>query len=37
MDTNRNDGQNYQINTFNKGMNTDTALDAVAEGQYIFG
>lgn len=37
MDTNRNDGQNYQINTFNKGMNTDTALDAVGEGQYIFG
>ena len=37
MDTNRNDGQNYQINAFNKGMNTDTALDAVAEGQYIFG
>lgn len=37
MDTNRNDGQNYQINIFNKGMNTDTALDAVGEGQYIFG
>lgn len=37
MDTNRNDGQNYQINAFNKGMNTDTALDAVGEGQYIFG
>lgn len=36
MDTNQN-AQNYQVNTFIKGMNSDTSLDAVDSSQYLFG
>lgn len=37
MDTNQNNGQNYQINAFVKGMNSDTSLDQVSNEQYLFG
>lgn len=34
MDTNQN---NIHINSFTKGMNTDTSLDMVSNEQYVFG
>ena len=37
MDTNQNNGQNYQINAFVKGMNSDTSLDQISNEQYLFG
>ena len=37
MDTNRNTANNYQINTFVKGMNSDTSYDMVGADQYLFG
>lgn len=39
MDTNQqqNRADNYQINTFSKGMNTDTSYDMVGAEQYVFG
>lgn len=37
MDTNQNVANNYQINTFTKGMNSDTSYDMVGADQYLFG
>lgn len=38
MDTKQdNKAQNFQINTFTKGMNSDTSLDMVSNEQYLFG
>ena len=37
MDTNRNTANNYQINTFTKGMNSDTSYDMIGADQYLFG
>lgn len=37
MDTNRNTANNYQINTFVKGMNSDTSYDMIGADQYLFG
>ena len=38
MDTNQNNtAQNYQINAFTKGMNTDTSYDMLNNEQYVFG
>lgn len=37
MDTNQNTANNYQINTFTKGMNSDTSYDMIGADQYLFG
>ena len=37
MDTNQNTANNYQINTFVKGMNSDTSYDMIGADQYLFG
>lgn len=37
MDTNQNTANNYQINTFVKGMNSDTSYDMIGTDQYLFG
>lgn len=37
MDTNQNVANNYQINTFTKGMNSDTSYDMIGADQYLFG
>lgn len=37
MGTNQNTANNYQINTFTKGMNSDTSYDMVGADQYLFG
>lgn len=37
MDTNQTHDNNYQINSFVKGMNSDTAYDQVDSAQYLFG
>ena len=31
------ESNNIQTNSFIKGMNTDTSLDMIQEGQYVFG
>lgn len=38
MDTNQqNNTNNYQINSFTNGMNSDTAYDQISNTQYLFG
>lgn len=37
MDTNQRTANNYQINSFIKGMNSDTSYDMVGSDQYLFG
>lgn len=37
MDTNQRTANNYQINTFTKGMNSDTSYDMIGADQYLFG
>lgn len=37
MDTNQTRDNNYQINSFVKGMNSDTSYDQMDSAQYLFG
>lgn len=38
MDTNQNNkAENYQINSFTRGMNSDTSYDMIGADQYLFG
>lgn len=37
MDTNQRTANNYQVNTFTKGMNSDTSYDMIGADQYLFG
>lgn len=37
MDTKQNTPDNYQINSFSKGMNSDVSYDLIGDGQYLFG
>ena len=37
MDTNQRTANNYHVNTFTKGMNSDTSYDMIGADQYLFG